>query len=206
MWPEPSFSVSSTYVDLNLPANNQPSARYELFIQRPGEQSFAFFGSYDGKCQTCSIALSSVTCENEMSSFINESVLHWSQVSYVFCSFPIVQRLPVSRCREWLRYSLIRHISSLYDQLWMVYHHQTVIRLLSLPVSIWSTIVVVDLKCSQTAYSYYMLYISCYVSIDSSFSLCILHSQVVELNPQPHPQSCLLQVCSLTCRSSLCLQ
>ncbi|XP_065178430.1 mucin-2-like isoform X6 [Sycon ciliatum] len=47
VWPEPSFSVSSTYVDLNLPANNQPSARYELFIQRPGEQSFAFFGSYD---------------------------------------------------------------------------------------------------------------------------------------------------------------
>ena len=57
VWPEPSFSVASTYVDFNLPASNQPSARYELFIQRPGEQSFAFFGSYDGKYPACSVVL-----------------------------------------------------------------------------------------------------------------------------------------------------
>ena len=60
----------------------------------------------------------------------------------------LFQHLQVSQCREWLRCSLVRHISSLYDQLWMVYHHQSVIRSLSPPVSIlgWRSC------CQQNAY------------------------------------------------------
>ena len=51
VWPHPAYSVSSTYVDLNLPASSNPSStRYSIFIQREGEDIFSFLGSYYGKC------------------------------------------------------------------------------------------------------------------------------------------------------------
>ena len=53
VWPQPAFSVSSTFVDLNLPAASQPSSRYVIYVQRPGEQSFTFFGSYPGEHSIC---------------------------------------------------------------------------------------------------------------------------------------------------------
>ena len=48
VWPSPAYSVSSTYVDLNLPAASQPGTEYDIFMQRSGQQSFSYLASYEG--------------------------------------------------------------------------------------------------------------------------------------------------------------